>query len=215
MNYIYDIYLNFNKKNYDFYEWKETDKIERIRKIPIFIVDEKIIESILSSEVKLNLDFLEEIKNKTEKYNFEKIEYSCILLNKKTVIAISMNSDGLIKEKSKLQLNDEYELLEYYNKNKIKNIDYEIIRKNNITFFTRMEMKIKKYILTEVESAYQNKNLPELQYLYYELFDKKDNDISKMKRKIIDSMKIELNNKHFELYKVLELMNENKVKETT
>ena len=37
MNYIYDIVLNFNKKNiYKFFEWREEDEPEFILKIPVF-----------------------------------------------------------------------------------------------------------------------------------------------------------------------------------
>lgn len=31
MNYIYDIYLNFNEVAYDFFEWNKNDKITHIK----------------------------------------------------------------------------------------------------------------------------------------------------------------------------------------
>ena len=34
MEYIYDIVLNFNDCYYEFYEWKSTDKIINIKRIP-------------------------------------------------------------------------------------------------------------------------------------------------------------------------------------
>ena len=33
MNYIYDIVLNFNSNNYEFYEWNKNDNIINIRTI--------------------------------------------------------------------------------------------------------------------------------------------------------------------------------------
>ena len=36
MDYIYDIVLNFNDDYYEFYEWKQEDKIINIKKIPIY-----------------------------------------------------------------------------------------------------------------------------------------------------------------------------------
>ena len=33
MKYIYDIILNFNERLYEFYEWKDNDDIEYIKKI--------------------------------------------------------------------------------------------------------------------------------------------------------------------------------------
>ena len=45
MNYIYDIYLNFNKELYDFFDWNKSDKLTHIKMIPIFKVNEETIKS--------------------------------------------------------------------------------------------------------------------------------------------------------------------------
>ena len=37
MDYIYDIVLNFQNDYYDFYEWKQSNKIINVKKIIIFI----------------------------------------------------------------------------------------------------------------------------------------------------------------------------------
>lgn len=36
MNYMYDVLLNFNDFPYDIFEWNKDDKINHIRKIPLF-----------------------------------------------------------------------------------------------------------------------------------------------------------------------------------
>ena len=41
MDYIYDIVLNFHESYYEFYEWKSTDKIINLKKIPIYKVSTK------------------------------------------------------------------------------------------------------------------------------------------------------------------------------
>ena len=44
MNYYYDFILNFNKERepyYNFYEWEKDDDLVKIKKIPIFRVEER------------------------------------------------------------------------------------------------------------------------------------------------------------------------------
>ena len=47
MNYIYDIYLNFNKTYYDFYEWNNNDKVMHIKKIPLFKVSTSNLKKMI------------------------------------------------------------------------------------------------------------------------------------------------------------------------
>jgi hypothetical protein len=54
MNYIYDIYLNFNNQLYDFFDWNKSDKLTHIKMIPIFKVNEETIRSFISNIIKLD-----------------------------------------------------------------------------------------------------------------------------------------------------------------
>ena len=65
MNYIYDIVLNFNKEYYDFFQWNKKDSIINIKKIPLFIVNNDIFNSMKYDLVSVNSLFIDSIKDKT------------------------------------------------------------------------------------------------------------------------------------------------------
>ena len=65
MNYIYDILLNFKEEYYDFYDWNKNDNIVHIRKIPILKIDTIDLYNIKNNKIKIELKFLEKIRNKT------------------------------------------------------------------------------------------------------------------------------------------------------
>ena len=49
MIYVYDILLNWNKEvAYDFFEWEKTDKLDHIKKIPLFKVKKGIKKNIIT-----------------------------------------------------------------------------------------------------------------------------------------------------------------------
>ena len=67
MNYIYDIYLNFNKDLYDFFDWNKNDKLIHIKKIPIFKISEENFKMYVHNSIIINNTFLNSVYNKTEK----------------------------------------------------------------------------------------------------------------------------------------------------
>ena len=102
MNYIYDIYLNFNNSFYDFYEWNKRDKIIHIRKIPTIKVSKKDFYNIKYNKIKISKDFLKTIHNKTEQFNNNKIKYCTIISDEKDIIAIKFDKNGINHMKSSL-----------------------------------------------------------------------------------------------------------------
>ena len=81
MKYIYDIILNFNESLYEFYEWKDDDNIEYIKKIPIVKVAESVFSDLKNNEFVVDDEFLNTIYNKCEvygNYGIGKIEYACL-----------------------------------------------------------------------------------------------------------------------------------------
>ena len=62
MNYIYDILINYQDVLYDFFDWNSDDKIEHIRKIPVFRLNPKIFDKIKNYKIKVNNEFLSKIK---------------------------------------------------------------------------------------------------------------------------------------------------------
>ena len=65
MIYIYDILLNFNTSLIEFFEWKENDLIKYIKKIPIYKVSDDFLYNLVNNEIKIESNFLNNIKDKT------------------------------------------------------------------------------------------------------------------------------------------------------
>ena len=63
MNYIYNIYLNFNKNYYDYYEWNDNDNIILVKKIPIIKTNTNDFKNIISNYIKINNKDKLSIKN--------------------------------------------------------------------------------------------------------------------------------------------------------
>lgn len=183
MNYIYNIYLNFNKIYYDFYEWNDTDKIIHIEKIPIIRISTEKFKEIVSSNILLSLKDFESIKNKTE----SKYYSNCLIItDTRNVYAINFNSKGNSISMSSFYLDDEYNILQLSKKIKEKEIKYKVISKKDILLDTREEIYKKKYIYNKI------KKLPidTIKYIYYDCFNKNENNYNKMISNIINSMNI-------------------------
>ena len=65
MIYIYDILLNFNTSLIEFFEWEENDLIKYIKKIPIYKVSDDFLYNLVNNEIKIESNFLNNIKDKT------------------------------------------------------------------------------------------------------------------------------------------------------
>lgn len=171
MNYIYDIYLNLNETLYDFYDWNKNDKITHIKKIPIFKTDESILKTIIHNIFSINKDFLSNIHNKTEIWNFnKKIDYCCLFSDGNSIISIEFNKNGKSIKKSFLYVDEELEILETIYKLKEKNIDINILKEETNILKTRNQIKEEKFINKELKNIDENK----LNYIYFECFGKKE-----------------------------------------
>ena len=93
MNYYYDIVLNFQEKNYMFYEWEEEDSIDIIKKIPIFQVNIKTFKDLINNEINVDLEFLKSIENRTELKN-KTLKYVALFASKNGSIALEFNNEG-------------------------------------------------------------------------------------------------------------------------
>ena len=172
MNYIYDIFLNYDKNLYEVFDWNKEDKITHIRKIPLVIVKTEDLYNLVNKIVTFDLEFLNKIYQKTEIFNkrkIEYIEYSFLATNKKELIAFKLNKNGNIIQYSKLLYEEEEEELNYSKSLGFKNINYKVQKKKeNFSFKTRNEDKIKKYIYEELEKIKNNSN--KIKFLYFECF---------------------------------------------
>ena len=198
MNYVYDIFINFSRSLYDFYEWEKTDSIIHLKKIPLYRVDKETIIDILNNRIKVSVEFLNQILNKTEIFDKNHIKYSVILASLETAIVLKFDDNGVVTNYSKLLIEEENDVLEYTRFLSITDLKYEIISKNEFNFKTREENQIKKFLNKEINSLIKEKEFEKLEYLYLESFNKK-----KSISDIINSINNEINENWDNVYKSL------------
>ena len=216
MIYVYDMILNWNDKDriYEFFEWELNDEIEHIKRIPLFKIDSNKFDEIFNCEVKVDIEFLKKIYNLTEKYihsNVEKIDYAAILTDGIRAFAIEFDSLGNSIYRSRLLLDEEQEVIILSNKLLEFDINYKKGKpQNKRKYTTRLEEDIKKIITIEIKDSYKNGNFDKLKYLYFELFDKEQDDVDLVYNKLLSSINEEINYNHNKLYEVIKLSYQNK-----
>lgn len=207
MIYIYDILLNFNTSLIEFFEWKENDLIKYIKKIPIYKVSDDFLYNLVNNEIKIESNFLNNIKDKTlfdnQNNNFK---YCCLFTNNKIIIGVVFNEIGNVLYLSRLLIEEEKEILTIANRLSLYNINYEICNINNKINdnLTRKEKDIKNNLLKTINFLYKNNDFEKLNYLYYEYFNKIENNNEKIYNSLILSMD-SFNSKHTDLYDILTL----------
>ena len=207
MNYVFDVCLNFNKELYNFYEWDNEDEVLYFLKIPVFKIEDDLINDFINHDIKVDNLFLRKIYNKSQIYfkKSNKIDnYSCIITTNKKSIGINFDKNGYIIGKSYLSLEEETEVTEFAKFIKYSIINYKVIRKNSLkeNYLTRKEKEDIKHIRKYLNDLEKNKKVEELKYLYYEIFDNQSDDYNKIRVKL-DSI-LTSNDKKRE--KILEIM---------
>lgn len=175
MIYIYDILLNLRQmdEGLEFYEWKEDDLIEHIKKVPLFKVSKTLIEDLFTNKLQLDITILPKIKNKAICYfngETKQIPYLVLLSDGRKCFAIELDNKGNTLYKSSLLLDEEEEVLEMTEELVELPIGYKKTKiKNNKDQLTRFEKDNQKFLLRELEKIKDNKE--EINYLYEEYFD--------------------------------------------
>ena len=207
MNYVYDVLLNFNKEMYEFYDWNLDDYISHIRKILVFRVDNKTMRDLVNNSIVVDSDFLIKISNRTEmftKQNVKIINYAALFTNGSFVIGIKFDKNGEIIGRSKLLIDEELDILDSALDMNQYNLKYNLIVDNkNVSFKTRKEILIEKYILKKLIEVENNKEM--LKYLYYECFNEKNNDFRKMLLKLNKSLTNNWDNFYNKVYNFFKL----------
>ena len=200
MNYIYDIYLNFNECLYDFFDWNKNDKLVHIKMIPIFKTTEENIKDIITHNIKLKEKYFNCINKKTIVWNkSDKYKNYVLFCDDTNVIAIEFNNSGKSIRKSSLLINEELEILETTCKLKIKNIEFDILNKNINLLKTRKQIKEENFINEELKNIDSKK----LDYIYFECFGKHENNKKLVMNKLLNLSK---NSKTYKnLYNILKL----------
>lgn len=197
MSYIYDIFINFQNRLYDFYEWNNTDEIIHVRKIPVFKISSTSLLELKNSKVRFPSNILNKLYNRTEIFfdrSVRNMKYACLFGDENEVIALELDGEGNKCRSSRLLIDEELEVLEVVDNIDYDDIKYEILEEDNDLFFrTRKENKIYDYLLKQFTES----NYTKLKYLYFELFEKEEDDFEK----IIVDIKNELDNNWINTYK--------------
>lgn len=175
MIYIYDILLNLRQidDGLEFYEWREDDGIEHIKKVPLFKVSKTLIEDLFTNKLQLDITILSKIRNKAICYfngETKQIPYLVLLSDGRKCFAVELDNKGNTLYKSSLLLDEEEEVLEMTEELVEMPIGYKKTKiKNNKEQLTRFEKDNQKFLLRELERIKDNKE--EINYLYEEYFD--------------------------------------------
>ena len=139
MNYIYNIKVNLKNNLINFYEWEPNDKITTLKKAKIFVINNYDYNNILKMNIKIRKEFLE---------NIELDNLICLFTNGVDIVCTKFNIDGTISKISKLDLEEEREVLDEINyKVKTKLLYSRIDKNNNYKLTTRKEENIKNKLL--------------------------------------------------------------------
>ena len=195
MNYIYNIKVNLKNNLINFYEWESNDKITTLKKAKIFVINNYDYNNILKMKIKIRKEFLK---------NIELANLTCLFTNAVDIVCIKFNIDGTISKISKLDLEEEREILDEINyKVKTKILYSKINKENNYKLTTRREENIKNKLLEFLISSKDNTEL--IDYLYYEWSGKTSS--SNKYDELLSSIKDEYSDKHNKLFKIIELIN--------
>lgn len=195
MNYIYNIKVNLKDNLINFYEWEISDKITTLKKVKIFVVNNYDYNNILKMNIKIRKEFIK---------NIELDNLTCLFTNAVDIVCIKFNIDGTISKISKLDLEEEREVLDEINyKVKTKILYSKINKDNNYKLTTRREESIKNKLLDFLISSKDNTEL--IDYLYYEWSGKTSS--SNKYDELLSSIKNEYSDKHNKLFKIIELIN--------
>ena len=199
MNNIYDVILNFLNNYYEVYEWKNTDDIINVRKIPFFKVDDNTYLSYKENKVKIKKETLDTIKYNCLMYGDEDInDIMCLITNGKTAMGVVFDLEGNVIKKSSMLFDEEEEvILESRNLEEMK-ISF-IVNEKQINK-SRVETE-KKEMLLEFLNNISDKMI--LKYIYYDYFLVECNDINKIKTDLLNE--INDTNNLLKLYEVVSL----------
>lgn len=209
MTYIYDVLLNFTEERLiEFYEWNQTDIIENIKKIPIFRISSNQLNDLLSYNIKLDKQILSKIKNQTSTYKrTTDLEYAALFTDLNKVVGIEFNRDGNILCRSGLLLDEEEDIIDECSVERIETIKYEknsLLEKDN--FYTREEIRKRRYILKELELVYKENDKDKLNYLYQEIYGKSRLSFENKYLKLKSELEKNYSSKFNSLYEIFRLI---------
>lgn len=179
--FVNDIIVNVSHKHYLFcYDWSKKDQYLNLKQVPLVYIDKQTFHQIINYETKVNEDFINRVKNKALLYgdkNYIYLNNICVLTDGLKAMAIIVDDKYKIIRRSSLLFDEEQEVVSFtviMNQEKFdfkfgKAFDYNILltKQENILY-----KKIKKNI--------GKKNLDQLRYWYYLIYNKVEYDQNKL-----------------------------------
>ncbi len=202
MNYIYDIVLNFNRDYFNFFEWSRKDCIINIKKIPLFLIDDSSLDILKYDNVVVSEDFISLIRDKTYTYTRNKIGIACLVSNGREVIGVLFNERGCLLKRSSLTLDEEEEVLEEVCSCKSYKIDIVKDTKLKRDDVLRSVREKKSFLIKYINSE---KNIINLRYLYYDYFEKDEEDIKIIRNSLIKEIKNNWNKRFNSFYDTVKI----------
>ncbi len=204
MNFIYDIVLNFNEDYYSFFEWDKKDNIINIKKIPLFLIDKDTFQNMKYNKVTVSKDFIEVIRDRTFTYSRVKVGLVALVTNGKEVMGVLFNDKGVLIKKSSLLLDEEEEVIDEINYDKIYDIDIIKVQKKKVDETNRIEKEKKKFLIKFISKETNNITL---KYLYYDYFEEEEDNIELIKNKLIKEIKNNWSKKLNKFYDTVKIFN--------
>lgn len=203
MQYIYDIILNFNYLYYDFYEWKKSDKIVNVKKIPAFKVSSDFIHDFKYNDVIISKDFVDNICDVATFYKNVCYRYICLFSDGNESIGVMFNKNGKLIKRSSLLLDEDDEVNEELSFFDVNDIAYTVSSLNDVSLISRIDRDKREYLYKYIVGLNVEKDFSVLKYIYYDFFEEECDDIDFIKNKLIEAVSFENNNKLYNLVKML------------
>lgn len=196
MDYIYDIVLNFQPQYYDFYEWKETDKIINVKKILVYLVN---------SEDYLNLKYNEVVLDKKNLPNQIKM---FLITNGLEVMGVLLDNNGKVIKRSSLVFDESDEVLEEKETLKQLSIKYKKNISKQHTILSRLIKEKIKFLENYFTNIDKIKDEYLLKYIYYDIYNIEENNIIKIYQELKELIYNDVNKLYNSIKKVnIELKN--------
>ena len=183
VNYYYDIIVNFQQKNINYYEWIKTDELKKIEKVPLVQVSREDFLKIYINKIELSLSVLQKYFHKTI-INGEK--NTCILFcDRSNTIVIMFADDGKELNRSSLSYVDDENVCEIMYTTKKSKILFTLINKIDFRIENRKMNFQKKELISHINYLTQEKSFNQLSYYYIEIFSKQSNKEIQLSEELI------------------------------
>ena len=186
-----NIKLNFLDKFYMPYDWLNTDKIINYSKMSIYRITSKALNEFINYKIRILDETIFKNNNPalfSDTYNY---------------IAIIFNKNGYSISKSSLLLEDEFKLNQNIDDLKVSKVIYNRLDLEKKDNDLRINTEMRKTIEIELDKLQKENNLEKLTYLYYEWFNKKENDLQKMLTDMHNKILMPLSNNEKNIYEII------------